>query len=678
MKTRLITFLAMVACACDDGSLGSVVAGVRVEGAPVEFGKALENTQLTKSIFLVGTGRASVSVELFTESPFAAPGEVVVPGGGRVEVPIEFTAGSTSVEGVLRVSAQGKSLEVELRGRGVRPQSCVPSAVCRVSSFDLALEACVESIAADGATCTPDSVCLDNGLCKDGACLGSARACDDQNLCTDDSCAEGSGCVHTEAACPSSGNPCLAPICDPLAGCGEAPVLDGVLCGAVDCVDANLCIAGHCTRVDTPEGFLCAPPTPCQGEGRCQAKECVRPDAGVLELVNAALLSAGPEGGRLLAAGGNLYLELCDGADAGCRLSSMTETGFLRFETMHADPSPRRLVNVTSTQVLVLSEHGFEAFSSSDGAALWSLPFASDAGWVGRSATDRVSWSADGGYFATVSWQGPADGGGTAGEGWEQLLSLDEDGGLLGAWELSDAGTQSLLALDQGGKLGLYDPTGPFALAAFDGGEVILSTPGQLGGEACFAAAGETFVAGAKHLVQADGGTQELSYLDDAGQALEVLPWTLAANGRGFGIYRSCLQSGPGCAPDERSTILRAFDASDAGTLWESTVLPGGLGGRLEEAALVAGGGVITLTELSPDAGGQAHVQLFSAGKRLLVCPLPEGQQLGGAVFDRGLVHVAASRDGGWRLESYDLKGIPLETRGWPQRDGVSGQRRAR
>ena len=83
--------------------------------------------------------------------------------------------------------------------------------------------------------------------------------------------------------------------------------------------------------------------------------------------------------------------------------------------------------------------------------------------------------------------------------------------------------------------------------------------------------------------------------------------------------------------------------------------------------------------QVSLDGGSQAFLQGFAEGKRVLLCAMPEGTVLGGAVFTTGSLHALVTRDGGgWLLETYDMGALPLLGRGWPQADGISGTRRAR
>ena len=55
--------------------------------------------------------------------------------------------------------------------------------------------------------------------------------------------------------CAGSSNPCQAPSCDPVLGCGLTPVQDGTPCGSVSCELANICLAGTCQAPGCSDGI---------------------------------------------------------------------------------------------------------------------------------------------------------------------------------------------------------------------------------------------------------------------------------------------------------------------------------------------------------------------------------------------------------------------------------------
>ncbi|HEX8538238.1 MAG TPA: hypothetical protein VF664_12290, partial [Cystobacter sp.] len=252
----LVAFVLAGGCRCDEPPVGGTRGDFDVEQRVLDFGRVLEGDTARRSVTVVGTGRASVTVSASVRSgPFSlSETEVSVPGASSVSVEVLFPAGNGAAEGTLVLSAGGRTVEVTLRGQGVRPLACVPSAPCRQSRFELEPGVCVESESPDGAACIPSSRCQENGHCQAGACVGSPRTCDDGNPCTRDACAPDQGCITSPVTCPASGNPCRVGLCDRERGCSEVNAPDLVVCGKVDCVTARLCFSGTCKEVPTPEG----------------------------------------------------------------------------------------------------------------------------------------------------------------------------------------------------------------------------------------------------------------------------------------------------------------------------------------------------------------------------------------------------------------------------------------
>jgi hypothetical protein len=119
-------------------------------------------------------------------------------------------------------------------------------------------------------------------------------------------------------------------------------------------------------------------------------------------------------------------------------------------------------------------------------------------------------------------------------------------------------------------------------------------------------------------------------------------------------------------------------DVRNGAPRWEQPVLPYDAPGTLHEAALVAGGRVLTLVESALPTGTRGFVQLLAEQGPLAVCPLRGQLRVGGALFSGDFVYVVLQRDGAWRLEAFELgPGVSLEERGWPQRHGLSGSRRS-
>ncbi len=707
----LVALVFAGACRCDDPGLDNARGDFRPQETEVDFGRVLEGNESRRTVTLLGTGRASVTVSLEASPPFSVENETVsVPGGGTATVEVVFTAGDGPAEGTLELTAGSRAESVVLRGVGVRPLVCVPSDQCLESRFELEPGVCRETPAPDGTRCVPSSLCQEQGRCLAGICVGVPRSCDDDNPCTVDSCSSTEGCVTTPVDCPQPTALCRVAVCRPDRGCGEENAENLTPCGPFSCKEASACFSGSCRSVN-PDGFPCSPATPCQGEGICGGGECQRPDAGdlvprfVQELGGAPVAEQG--GPVLLAHGGALYASLCGGeGDAGCRLVSFTENGLLRFEAPYTDGGVRTLLTVSSAGVLMLDAEALEAYAlANPGARLWQAPLreqgAPGADWEPSTGAGRVALTAQGEVVSLIGWRAAADagvaldGGADAGpsEVSSTLVVFSPDGGVRRIGPVAGFNTPGArVAIDEQGQVFLGAPGGERIARAEpeDAGSGFLTVPvvsmARDGGSSLAVAGGRLF-AGTRHFASTDGGALvpdggALAHVDwDGGtRSLEPLdePVLLVSN-VGYAFARACPDAGPLCAPEAERLVLRALDARTGQTGWEVPVLPVDAPGTLYEASLVSGGAVGTLTDVVSNGVRQAHVQLFAAGERQLVCPLPGMPRIAGAAHVGSTLYVLLERQGAWLLEAYDLGPMgTAETHGWPQRHGLSGTRRAR
>ncbi|WP_208718745.1 hypothetical protein [Corallococcus sicarius] len=470
----LLVLLVFSGCQCGDPNVGNATASFRPQETVVEFGRVLEGTQVRRSLTLVATGRAGVQVEAVTQSPFfVVVSQIVVPGSGTGTVDILFSAGNEPVTGELVLTAGRTTATVKLTGVGVRPLACVPQGECRESRFDLESGQCIESPQGDGAACIPSSRCQQDGRCQAGACVGQPRTCDDDNPCTVDSCSPTQGCVKADVVCPESRDPCKVGVCDRNEGCKVVDAANFTSCGAVDCKEAKVCLSGTCRTVTPPEGFVCAPATPCQGEGTCSAGECMRPDAGDLVPLFRAELGGEPVaeevGPVVLADDGTVYASVC-GGDAGCRLAAYTESGLLRYESPYEDGGVRTLLTASDAGVVVLAPEALEAYAPrGTGELRWRTSLALGDATVDGGITEgvpgtgvgRVALTTEGDVLTHVTWWSEADpDAGTARQPLRSrlvLLSADE-GALLAVSAEEDGGGVARLAVDDARGAYLYTP----------------------------------------------------------------------------------------------------------------------------------------------------------------------------------------------------------------------------
>lgn len=668
----------------------------------LDFGRVLEGTEVTKSVTLIAETRAAVSVAAAAPRPFVVDRLVDIPGGSQVDLEVRFKAENGESTGELTLTSGRQEVKLQLRGVGVRKPPCIPSGVCRLSEYSLELDRCVETVAPDEALCEPDSQCLEQGRCRGGQCLGVARRCNDNDACTSDACAMDAGCIHTRITCPPPTTPCRIATCDARTGCGDTVAPDGTPCGRSDCVSARVCVMGTCGEVATPEGTECGPAIACYGVSRCRSQRCVRPDAGAWDPTWTARLDGTPSEALpgLVSFAGAVYFTQCgvpllldggasdggplqdagapdggevdggrlDGGepDAGpfttCVVRSYTGTGFERFTEVV--PTQERLAHVSPAGVVLLVDGGFVFRTRSMGRFV--------AGWEaeGLEPTQLASLS-DGGVVVAARHDGGAAVVVASATTTTQLAAFAEP--------------VQHVAIDEAGRIVTLGAEVLRRLATTDdGGLVIEQTVVRDAGFEALALAGDTLVVGTRLVrFEADGGATTLVLPKPplaAWRTHEVLvtPSTV------FLFFKACAVLAMSCLPTDAATWVRAYGRTSGALLWEDTLLPDGLEGRLVEVAALRLPGsfeaaLAAVVEETRDGGAARGGLVVSLDGGRLECPFPEGTgRVEAAVFTPGqLVTLATRRDGGVVLEAWQLGPLPLELSGWPQRSGLSSQRRA-
>lgn len=710
----LLALAAVSSCRCRPGPVDPVELGLRVAPTEVDFGRVLEGDTRTATVTLTASTRAPVNVALSTSDPFGvSPTEVEVPGGGDAIITVRFRAGNGASEGALTLTVGELSAQVPLRGFGVRPPPCLPSGECIISEYSLEEDRCIERQAPDDSACDPASVCLEQGRCRMGQCLGVARRCDDDDACTDDACAMDVGCIHTPHACPAPTVACQVATCDARMGCGfgNAPDLDR--CGPIDCIEANFCYQGTCRRQPTPEGYPCSPAIACLPEATCQNQQCVRELEGDWTPAWSAPLQGRPTG-ELASLGSTIFFSMCLDIDAGvpepdagvdagvdagdpsdggendagefdagatdggvsdagvvdggesdagldggidasvplvCGLSSYTGTGFLRFTRPYEDFSPRAVIGTSSEGVLVQRDGGLEVRTANTGAVRNELSFSGTREQL-VIAGDRVFLLRNG---ALEQWR---DGGVTLIANTDSSAEL-ASGDALFSWNAA-SGVLTRFDLANDGGLTVQTAMAP------------PSMPGPLSvvnSEVLFGGAG-------RFTLDSDGGSLWAPFdFSMTPYSTRYERGTLSSPFATDVFTENCDDAGV-C-----ETVVTSFDAMTGAPRWDAQVIGRGFFGRVVRAALVdgnAGDGVLTVTELLADDGGtRGEVALYLDGEQKALCHLPAVSGSIELAHFSGTALVLTTRrpDGGVVLESYGLGVLPVSRSGWPSPNGVNGSR---
>lgn len=711
---------ALVLAGCRNCGGGTSMVETRFRVAPetqsVDFGRVLEGTMVTKQVTLIAETRASVSVGATTMTPFSSAPLVDIPGGSQVDLDVVFRAGNGESNGELVLTSGRQEVRVGLRGVGVRPPVCIPSATCRMSAYSLELDRCVETMSPDETACEPTSQCLEQGRCRMGECLGVARRCNDNDACTSDACSMDAGCINTRIVCPQPTTPCRVPTCDARMGCGEAMAPDGMPCGTSNCVSSKLCISGSCQEIATPDGTECAPAIACYGISRCKSQKCERPDAGEwLPAWSARIegqpLSAPPA--LLSFGGGTVFFTVCgltplpvdaglmdagavdagvedagvdagelDGGDAGtdagvdagfdagfdagppteCALVSYTGTGFERFTARST--LVEQLSHVGPAGVVLRVDGGILFRARAMGSLL--------GGWeTGSVSAPRVAMLRDGGVLVAMRGDGGTHLVMTSTMSAEQLAFLPED-----ITHVATGLDDTVFALSSSASLTRL------GLGA-DGGFLITTLQLDAGPTPMLATAGESTVAFDQLVQWSAAGflpPRPFEAPPDAGQQsrdVVITPSTV------FLFFKGCVSLSMSCLPEDEVGWVRAFSRNTGALLWEDLIFPARARGRLVEAtALRIPGGIesalAAVIEGEIDGGVVNGLVVNVDGGRALECPFPEGtgRLIAGTFAGGQLVTLATRPDGGVTLEGWPLGALPLETSGWVSAEGASGQRR--
>jgi Dictyostelium (slime mold) repeat len=673
----ILTLLAttpFISCRCGSGieQLGS---GFDAEPTRVDFGRAVIGQRVTRTIKVIASGRASVTVRAATQSPFSSAASVEVPGASERNLEVTFVAGLGSSEATLTLSTDDATKSVTLVGEGVKALDCLPSAPCRSAEFSVSANACVETILPDDTSCEPTSLCLERGRCKMGQCLGVARNCDDNNKCTVDACAADIGCVHAPVSCPRPNKPCEVATCSPSKGCdiGKAPDLS--ICGAVDCVKANVCTSGLCTSIDTPEGFKCGEAIACLPEAQCRDKKCVRADAGewMPEWQQTLPYTQSESQSALIEYQGALYLTVCgisnqlldggtDGglvADSGtsCGLLSLTGSGFERFVTRFADGEMGQVVSADPTQVVVALDAGVTLFSPLKGLPVETLP-------VAPVSLSALATNAD----FTLSWIAQVDGG--------RALFAQRDGGFFARAPLPNAA--STLAIDQQDTSWALGIEGSLWGLRADGGIAFVDAGPNAG---FLSANGGVLSLDTEQLISTSLAGSPVLALPRTTGTYEPLPGEMLLSGQqGAVFFNRCPSPMSSCLDSVKELWVRVLDTLNGQTQWELRVGPPSTPARLREAAVVdvPGTGLISVASSTVDGTPVTEAVAVANGRFLGVCPVPVAGTIRSARLTPTQLVISAEQDGGLQLSSFPLGSLPLQFTGWPTANGLSGQRRAR
>ncbi len=676
-RLRILSLLAVCAMVgCRQGAVSASEGELLVQPPAVDFGRTWLGHRGTAKLSLQNTARGGIDVTLELSAPFDAQGSLHLGGGERLEVELGVTGTELGLAtGNLMVSANGTTQRVPLRAEVTAPPEC-PARDCRTVRFNPVTGGCDESLEADGAACGVDNVCIFEGTCAAGVCVGRSRDCSDADACTTDACDPSAGCVHEAVTCPSSERVCEVAVCSPGTGCGFAAAGDGASCGANDCVTAEVCIAGQCVSRPAPDGSQCAPATSCRAPGLCQSQRCELPPARQLQPswryspppgFTLAFLGAVDDFGNLYATETAPFVQNANepgGASPGTaapfedrlvlpsptNLVSLSPTGAVRFRVQVTTECSSCItglwfsIDSAGHRLFVNAKGTTHAFSTDDGHELWST--------VPTNGLPSYDLRADGGaaFYTSAPLLVGTDGVGVPviegnGDHHSYVQVFDRTNGAF-RWQFH--------------RKGHFYGTG-----VAPGGELWTSSAN------CWAVAGE------------------MARLDGAGQpqAVKFVQWIPSIYGAGFSVgtangHLQLLDSalnlttdltaltgaGPGAQPLLSGQQLVLFDGASRSlhsvdlTTGTQAFTYDRVQGSAPDFELLRGGGVGWTSHL-PDAGVLGAVN--GRGEEVLQCPLATTVNSATAII-RGRAYLQA----GEAIVAYDVPGLDVEPSGWVTRHG--------
>ena len=681
MKARstapLAALLLLATSACGSPPITEAKGGFEVGVESVSFPDTWVGHPSKVEVPIRNLGRAPLQVQASAASPFHVPAFVSLPGAGDASLVVEFAPAAEGRHVAALIVGSGEdAVTVSLEGNALQIPACDPGDECRRYSFVPAEGRCVPNPLPDGTRC--GDACLDEGECRAGVCVGTARACDPGDECTAVECDATDGCIYHDltATCPGSDDPCRAPVCDPATGCGFEAAADGTACGPSDCSSAFICLQGKCTLSETPDGGPCGDESPCQERGVCRRGECVQPPKKTLlqTWTNSAIGS-----NRILFAGttdpeGNLYWAECD--TLRCSLVKATPEGFELFREPMSDGTVAVGAIAVAGERLVstLRPGRVEAYDIRRGSLLWSRDVGpavlegSEGGWV------ELGQLVVHGSLATVT-----------AEGWVRKPTLRLVGGWAVAvdlstgelrWIRSFGGSFAGLVGDGAGRLFLStqeagaapsDPALLVSLGPAGGDRWSVSTPYR----PPLAISGDVLLQGSSELrLGDDGGLQAALEL-----MIPLFPDSPLLGGRHGWVFGYPMGECGGEPCPIWTPKLFGFDPIE-GRLGGSFDVATGDATQRTEPVLTTTGGILFAEAIEGGATCQRTYRLLDiepSGELGFECLLPKGRY-GGATSLQGGRWAVLDTCGNHAIKVFTLKGYDLAPKGWVTARGNPGR----
>lgn len=293
-----VVLLSLALGACNDEPTGfsEVAAELVVEPAVVDWGRVPLEVEATRRLTVRNQGNALLVLDriaIETEQPVEGlsllDGSVfridhraadrLAPGASLEFDVIARPTELRTYQARLVVRSNSGEAESTLRVEGAPQPRCEDQNPCTTSRFEPSVNECVVEFV-DGQPCQPADLCIINGVCSQGVCLGESKSCEDDSICTRDLCRQSDGmCFFPEdlSQC-DDGNPCTIDGCGP-DGCTHEPALNGSSCDDDNaCTTNDACFGGECIGTPLSDGMRCDDGDSCTVNETCVEGDCVGTD----------------------------------------------------------------------------------------------------------------------------------------------------------------------------------------------------------------------------------------------------------------------------------------------------------------------------------------------------------------------------------------------------------------
>jgi Dictyostelium (slime mold) repeat len=249
----MLTMAILSSCQCKNPLTPVEIAGPRIAPARLDFEPTWLTATRTQTIGVENPNRVTMTISIAVDAPFSAAETLELGPGETAQLGVRFRpVNPGAMQGELRLTHLTSTTRIPLTGEGVAWPTCQPSQPCHTLAFDALQGRCVDTVSADGSTCS--TPCLATAQCQQGICVGSTPTCDDADACTVDACGA-TGCLHTPVTCAVPGR-CEVARCDAALGCVKEPISDGTPCGNSRCEAAFICLNGQCEERQKPNAAL--------------------------------------------------------------------------------------------------------------------------------------------------------------------------------------------------------------------------------------------------------------------------------------------------------------------------------------------------------------------------------------------------------------------------------------